>query len=193
MEKKDILDATGLALVIILIAYLFLTSCNTVKQAERQTKHALIFHPEVVAKIARDAFPCVIKKTDTTYNLFDTTIIADCPPVTPATDYFPSPYIGGVDTLFWQPEKPKFVKVPVTIQLPGRTITITKMDSAYAKLVLINNAELAGENKQLQKDIDTKRQWIKWLIIFLTGLSIPYIIKMVTYFKGGFISSIIKK
>ena len=48
--------------MIIIIAILF--SCNAEKKAIRQTHNALLKYPTVVAKIARDAFPCHVIRTE---------------------------------------------------------------------------------------------------------------------------------
>lgn len=52
--------------VVVAITMLLLSSCYSAKKAESQTNKALIKHPEVVAKIARTAFPCIQKSADST-------------------------------------------------------------------------------------------------------------------------------
>src|SRR6185436_7499790 len=49
------------------ILIILLAGCYTQKKAERDTSKALERYPEVVAKIARDSFPCINTGADTTY------------------------------------------------------------------------------------------------------------------------------
>ena len=50
--------------LLIALAAIAFFSCNGVKKATRQTNHALVFYPAVVANIARTAFPCYVIKTE---------------------------------------------------------------------------------------------------------------------------------
>lgn len=60
--KKYIID--WVLVIALLISLVALTcSCSSIKKAERQTHRNLLNYPGVVAKIARDAFPCYVIRT----------------------------------------------------------------------------------------------------------------------------------
>src|SRR4051794_33434030 len=99
-----------------------LFSCYGPKKAQRQVSKALVKQPTVVAKIARDAFPCVPIRFDTTITDHDTTVVIECPDFSSeeGDDYFSTP-----DTMVKRNVITRIVKVPVT--LPVQTITITRV------------------------------------------------------------------
>lgn len=54
-----------LILTLVLACMIFsMTGCYSAQKAKQQTERALEAHPEVVAKVARDAFPCITTNTD---------------------------------------------------------------------------------------------------------------------------------
>ena len=65
---KKSLDAPYWGVLFLLLAWgialMLLSSCSAEKRAIRQTNNALIKFPAVVAKIAREAFPCYVIKTE---------------------------------------------------------------------------------------------------------------------------------
>lgn len=149
-----------LAVIIWIMLAMFLTSCNTAQRATRQVNKALFFHPEVVAKIARSAFPCIVNKSDTAIVQYDTTIIADCPEV---NNYIP---FNPLDTLFLLPSLPQIVKVPVVVKIPGRTITRTVEDSAKIKVMQSEIDTLTSDKETLQKSNRNKNKWLLYFGLF---------------------------
>ncbi|MBC7381895.1 MAG: hypothetical protein H7296_02750, partial [Bacteroidia bacterium] len=76
-----------LAIPFIIWAVYLLSGCYTDKKATNDISKGIRLKPVIAAKLTRDAFPCIVTKSDTTYNnYYDTTIMADCPQA--VTDYF---------------------------------------------------------------------------------------------------------
>lgn len=150
-------------------------ACYNTKKAERQTHKALIEYPEVVAKVARTAFPCILKKSDTTITNIDTVIVINCPEFTIKDS------INIHDTIRIN----RTVKVP--IKLPVRTIINTIEDSAKIELLLsyvesqnLEVEELSKINAAgiVQSSISAKKIAAKNKIIFILSLliTIPILI-----------------
>jgi hypothetical protein len=158
----------SLALIIALAAALWLLlctqSCYTPKKAERKLAQALDKQPATVAVFTRAKFPCITKSSDTVYNTnYDTTVIVEvqCPDTSRATEYFTIH-----DTAFFN--NVIIRKVPVTVNVPGRTITKYIEDSA--KIFTINNLanRLQSEKDELQKRLDRSdktKMWLWWVVI----------------------------
>ena len=113
-------------------------ACSNSKKAAQQTQKALIKYPDVVAKIARTAFPCIVLKLDTVFKVRDTTIWIECPTITIADS------IKVHDTINIK----RTIKVPVT--LPIRTITITKTIEDSAQIELLTNY-IDSQNLEIEK------------------------------------------
>ena len=119
-----------------------LASCYTNYRATKDIYKAYNRYPNIVAKIARDSFPCFTLKADTVVNMTDTIINVDCP--TPAyKHYYDTVHLFSL---------PAFYKVPLT--LPFRTVTITDHIEDSAKIKLMQGATdlLIYQNKQLTQD-----------------------------------------
>jgi hypothetical protein len=74
----------------------------------------------------------------------------------------------------------------VFVRLPVKTVFITKIVESTARLALINVQldsahnlirELQKDEKQLTIEAKRKNKLIWWLIAFVVGMSIPYLIK----------------
>ena len=163
-----------LAAPFIIWAVYLLSGCYTDKAASKAVTKAILLKPAIAATLTRAAFPCITVKADTTINNFDTTIMADCPPLPQAvTDYF-----TVHDTAFFN--NIIIRKVPVTVQLPAKTITIKVKDSA--DVYLANNRAIVAEAKstELQHKLDKYRSllyslkrlltfWQVWLVLVGLG------------------------
>lgn len=171
-------------ITMLIAALIGMVSCSkyTEQVAETQSKKALVYHPKVIAKIARDAFPCIEKKVDTVITQKDSLIYIDCPDITngTATDY------AGVDTIYKTVTKVtpgKTIKVPV--YLPVKTITIEKKIEDSAKIKQLNDGLMASVNETakanekveaLQNKIEKKNKWL-WIffIAFLVSAAVNYL------------------
>lgn len=150
-------------------AWLFsMTSCDTTKRAERRQDKILRTHPNVAMVAIRKVAPCNIVKLDTTILTMDTTVLVDCPDWT--------------DTAFFNNIIIRKIKVPVT--LPVKIVTVVKQIEDMSKVIEVtNNLEAsAKENSKLTDQVQRRGKTILWLVVFLVGLSIPYIIKTIKYF-----------
>ncbi len=171
-------------LLMFFFALIGIVSCSkyTEQVAENQSKKALVYHPKVIAKIARDAFPCIDKKVDTVITQKDSLIYIDCPDVSngTATDY------AVVDTMYIIPNyKPvtkvtqgKTVKVPV--YLPVKTITIEKKIEDSAKIMQLNDALMQSVNEtakandtieKLEAKVAKKNKYLLWGLIIIIALA----------------------
>jgi hypothetical protein len=151
-----------------LLIVLLLSACYSSKKAEKQVGKALLYHPEIVATIARNAFPCYNVKIDTITN--NKLIYIDCPGA-----IHDSIIIKGHDTI--KLKFTKFVKVPYS--LPQITIYKSIEDSAKIKLLQDQVYRLTTNENILTYKISNKNKIIKWLIIFIVSLSIPFIFKLI--------------
>jgi len=143
-----------------------LSGCSTAKELMDKAEKK---DPAIVAKYARDKYPCTdLLKPDTAVIWKDTTIFIECPETTKGNDFEVIKY----DTIKL-PGQIKTVRVPVT--MPVRTVYIDRWfeDSAKLKLYAIQvdkGIELIRvvqvENKALLKDLkhSNKENWI-WRII----------------------------
>jgi len=114
-----------------IILLLLLTGCYTAKKAEQQVNKANDHYPGVVAKLARDKYPCTnLLRPDTTILYRDTLVYIDCPDSIPATfEVVRRDTINNVVT--------KTVRVPVNLPIRERIITKWYEDSAKLKLAAI--------------------------------------------------------
>ena len=150
--------------------------CYTQFKAVKQVDKALAHYPQIVAKIAQDSFPCNVIRIDTNISVsnYDTTLLLDCP--------VRDTVLNSVhDT----------VSKKVYVKLPYKTVYVTKVLESTARLVIIratldslNNSisELQKKNDSLVEKVGRKNKAIYWLIAFLVGISIPYIIRIFKIF-----------
>lgn len=153
-------------------------SCNTEKKLTAKAESFTTKFPKKALPFFREKFPCVETKSDTTIFLTDTTFYVDCPD-TSAAQYFTLH-----DTLVTNIYHPgKTMKVPVT--LPQKVVTVVK---TIEDLSRIKEIDILLQDEIKKADIceaknKTKGKVILWLIVFLVGLSVPYILKAIKFFK----------
>lgn len=154
------------ALLSLLIA-VAIVGCYTQKKATEQTQKALIKYPEVVANIARTAFPCVTTKSDTIVTSKDSIVFIECPetPDNPAPEYIRDTVTNTITK--YVKGATQFYKVPVT--LPIRTITVIQKVKDSAEIYLltkeVNRLKTYGE--KADRKIHKRNNVILWLIIAL--------------------------
>lgn len=150
---------------------LLLFGCLSSRRASRLTDKILRSYPEVIAKVARDKFPCELQKIDTIISLKDSTIWVECPDSIKTV----------VPTFTKDSIIIKKVKILVPVNLPVKTITIVKEIEDLSKIVVIDaeNAKLRVENEKMAVIQTKKNKVIKWLIFVLIGLIIPYLFKII--------------
>lgn len=134
-------------------------------------------NPEIVAKTARDKFPCSeILKPETTTVTKDTTIYVDveCPPevTTPADTVY---LVTGPE--FTPTPAPRIVRVPVKGQIVYTTIKVPYEDSSKIFLLTaeierlkIANVALEAKNSVLRND----RKVLLWVLIATAALVIGF-------------------
>ena len=158
----------------LLVAVILLGGCYTQFKAVKQVDKALARYPQIVAKIALDSFPCDVIRIDTNIVVSDT--IVEYQPIENYTS------VLHFDTVL--------ITKKVYVKLPYKTIYITKVVESTAKLVIMkasldssNNAirELQKVNDELTGKVARKNKVIYWLIAFIVGLSLPYLIRIVRY------------
>jgi PBP1b-binding outer membrane lipoprotein LpoB len=156
----------------ILVAAFLLGGCYTQNKAVKQVNKALGSYPEIVAKIALDSFPCNVIKVDTIITHFDTTIEVIYP-------HFDTT-LSRIDTIYGTKK--------VYVKLPYKTVYITKSIESTAKLTILNarfdsltkvTTSVQKSNEDLTSKVGRKNKVIYWLIAFLIGLSVPYLIKLI--------------
>ncbi len=144
---------------------LLLTGCYTAKKAEKQVNKALLNHPETVAKVARDAFPCITVASDTIYQTDTLLDFIDCPEA-------PGPeYIRDTVTI----DNIRTVTVKVPVKQPVRTVTVTQRieDSAKIKMYVYEidkrdatiEEQEATIKKQSRKIANKNKELWIWRII----------------------------
>ena len=148
-----------------IIIILLLASCSTAKElmdkAERKD-------PAIVAKYARDRYPCTdLLKNDTAVIWKDTTIYIDCPDTASINPF----EVIIFDTL--TKVVTKTIRVPVTLPVRIQTITKWYEDLAKVKIADVEIERLRNDNEKLTISRDkweskaakrSKENWI-WRII----------------------------
>lgn len=149
-----------------LLIILLFTGCYTQKKATEQVEKANDKFPAVVAKLARDKYPCKdLLKPDTTTIYQDSIILVEieCPDV--PTEVIRVDTVNNVIT--------RTVRVPVNMPVQVRTITKWYEDSAAVYLLTKDlesakfaNTKLTDENVSLSSKVarKSKENWI-WRII----------------------------
>jgi len=191
MKNTELPYNTGVAwtVVLCLIAMAFisaLTGCYTQKKATEQVEKANDKFPAVVAKMARDKYPCKdLLKPDTTTIYQDSIILVEieCPDV--PTEVIRVDTVNNVIT--------RTVRVPVNMPVQTRYITKWYQDSAAMYLLTKDletakfaNTKLSDENNALSKKVarKSKENWI-WRIIalILIGWTVFRFWNKITTFK----------
>jgi len=154
-------------LIIIGIVIMCFNSCYNAQKATEQVNKADSKFPEIVAKLARDKYPCTdLLKPDTLVTIKDSLVFVDveCP------DSITTETIVKTDTL--NNVITKTIRVPVNMPIQIRTITKWFEDSAKLKLAAIslNNLQqdTANYRKQIVKldgKVATRNKWLLWLLI----------------------------
>jgi len=148
-----------------LLLIFILTGCYTQKKATEQVEKANDKFPEVVAKLARDKYPCKdLLKPDTTTIYQDSLIFVEveCPDV--PTEVIRIDTVNNVIT--------RTVRVPVNMPVQIRTVTKWYEDSAKLKLFTLqveslqaDTASLRQETVKLYGKVSSRNKWLLWLII----------------------------
>jgi hypothetical protein len=141
-----------------LILLVFLYGCYTAKDAQKDLNKVQEKHPQELAKVCKDKYPCLPKKTDTVEKVYYDLIEVECPEVYIERDTFISK-----DTIY--------VKVLKT--LPRKEIIVTKYikDSAELQVALNQLAVCKQETEKLKADNDRKKSIISnGLIVSLSLL-----------------------
>ena len=151
----------------ILIILVF-SGCYTAEKAARQVNKANYKHPEVVAKLARDIYPCTdLLKDDTTIFLRDTLIYIECPDnITPDKTY----EVVRYDTL--NKTITKIVRVPVNLPIITQVVTKWYEDSAKLKIASIQAIKLTADNESLQGKLSRRTKYLWWLLALCIGLTV---------------------
>lgn len=161
---------TTLQLILIGILIMLFNSCQTAKQLMDKAEKK---NPAIVAEYARDKYPCTdLLKPDTAVIFKDTTIYVDCPDTAQTGPY----EVTVTDTV--NRVVTKTIRVPVTIKLPGTTITKYYEDSAKLKLAGLQIQGLQADTTRLQAKVNTYKNklhtrtvqslWLLGLVIALT-------------------------
>jgi len=149
-----------------LLLILILTGCSTAKELLDKAEKK---DPAIVAKYARDKYPCTdLLKPDTAVIWKDSLVYIDCPEVTATT--FETVRFDTINNVVTN-----IVKVPVN--MPVRTQTITKWyeDSAKLKILNVEATACLDSVKKLTESNDkqavkisrkSKENWI-WRVIAL--------------------------
>lgn len=153
----------------LLILTLLFTGCYSAKKAAEQVKKANDNYPEVVAKTARDLYPCTeLLKPDTVLAIKDSLIYIECP------ELVKNDYISTTDTIIVRDSIYRIVKVPVKVQVQTKYITSWYEDSSKIKimaltidakekeLVSLNNtfvAEISAIKNDLQEMKGKRDYW----------------------------------
>jgi len=147
--------------ILAILLVMLVSSCHTAKNALNKVKKADLYHPEVVAKYARDKYPCIlvdsIVKLDTSYEFVE----IQCPDfVSPSPDTIYK--IVRSKTDLSKIVKPQPIKV-ITVKTITKEVVRDVIDSAC----YVQAENLINENKNLSMTINDKNDWIKWLLIIL--------------------------
>ena len=143
--------------IMLALSLLILSSCHTTKQAKKAIKKVMKYHPEVVANVCIDSFPCITSKIDTVINVEYEFIEIQCPGINNVKK----------DTIHVTHTNTKIIKGPSVIATEYRTNTITKIIKDSAEIISCKYKcdQLQQENNKLKSMVDRKNKWITWLII----------------------------
>jgi hypothetical protein len=156
-----------------LVVVSLLGGCYSQFKATKQVGKALAHYPQIVAKIALDSFPCDVIRIDTIISESDSIVEYQAP-----IENFTT--MMQVDTITRK----------VYIKARTRTVYITKVVESTAKLSIVNARidsaavvirELQTNRDALAGKLAKKAKVIWWLIAFMIGVSLPYLIRIVRY------------
>lgn len=176
---------TLLQLLLIGIVIMLFSKCYTSDKAQKQVDKANAKFPDIVAKLARDKYPCRdLLKPDTVITYADSLIFIECPD----SNYTPNDYgtvvgNGGIglptSSAGTVKVETRTVKVPVKILVPSKVINNWYEDSAKIKLLTIDidklqkeNTTLKADKENLQDKVDKRNKWLLWLIILCVLLTL---------------------
>jgi len=129
-------------ILLALIVAAILAGCTT---AEKLLDKAERKDAAIVAKYARDKYPCTLLKNDTAIIWKDSVIYIDCPDNTNPFEVV----IVRKDTV--QNTVIKTIRVPVKVQLPSKVVTRWYEDSAKLK---INDDHIRSLTKKVSEQTD---------------------------------------
>lgn len=135
---------TLIQLILIGLVIMSFSRCYNSKKATEQVNKADSKFPEIVAKLARDKYPCSdLLKPDTLTTIKDSLIFVDveCPDTLTTETVLRTDTLNNVIT--------KTIRVPVNMPIQIRTITKWYEDSAKLKLASIEQNKLIKENERL--------------------------------------------
>lgn len=144
---------------------LMINGCYSPNKANKAIEKAYDNYPEILAKAARDKFPCITMPVDSFTKTEYDFIEIKCPDVSSA--------VAKPDTLFiHENTKPKtyivyknrFIATPQTTKTIVKTIKDSAEIASYQ--YKINNAQKLSS--KLTDKLDNKSNWIKWLLIILS-------------------------
>lgn len=158
--------------IITILTVLLFIGCYTEQKATDAVNKADVKFPQVVAKLARDKYPCTdLLKPDTATAIItkDSLIYVDCPELVPG-DYVP-PIGYKIDTIKVHDSIYKLVRVPINLPVKVEIQTITKWfeDSSKIKLYAIDNAKLQTTNSTLTGKLKSRTNMM-WLFLLTTLL-----------------------
>lgn len=140
IKKKIDLGLIAMLVAITFLMVILFSSCYTEKKATEQVNKADSKFPQVVAKLARDKYPCTeLLKNDTAVIFQDSIIYLECPDTSLIFESIKFDTAYKVVT--------KTVRVPVTVRIPSQVITKYFEDSAKLKLCSIAIDNLTADNK----------------------------------------------
>jgi len=133
------------------------TGCYSAKKATDQVNKADSHYPEIVAKLARDKYPCTdLLKPDTTIIYEDSIILVEIECPDQPTEVIRYDTVNNVIT--------RTVRVPVNMPVQIRTVTKWYEDSAKLKMFTLQVESLQADIDRLRKDLVVmtgKRDWFR--------------------------------
>lgn len=193
---------------LIIISCLLLTSCYTNKKAAEQVNKAIDKKPLVALPIFRGKFPCVVTGVTTTYD--SSAYLASVDSVKQLADFYKElmdgiepTYITKLDTVYLKEcanyikdidrlKRLLIIQEKFNKELFEKTATTPPVieknreqveDLSQVVEIDLKLTQALKERDELQAKNDRKGKTIKWLIFFVIGLSIPYILKAIKFFK----------
>jgi len=194
--------------VLVITSCLLLASCYTNKKAAEQVNKAIDKKPLVALPIFRGKFPCVVTGVTTTYD--SSAYLASVDSVKQLADFYKAlmdgiepTYITKYDTVYLKEcanyikdidrlKRLMIIQEKFNKELFEKTVTAPPViekkreqveDSSIVTELDLKLTEALKKVDELRAKNDRKGKTINWLIFFLIGLSIPYILKAIKFFK----------
>lgn len=140
--------------IVIALTLLIFTGCYTQKKATEQVNKANDKFPAVVAKLARDKYPCTdLLKPDTLTVTVDSLVYIDCPELV-HNDYSGS---ERTDTIRVRDSIYRIVKIPVNLPVQVKYITKWFEDSSKLKIAAVDIDNLTKENTELKSTVKSQQ------------------------------------